>query len=422
MISNKSLVQNEMNITKIKVVLSLDVLLAVFFCIVPMVMYLNYLFKGIFTIIPTFALWLVYITSFSSNRNRLLVGIRNNQILLVLLLLFIGVNYWHYALSFDSDKARDFVFVSVYYFLFCLVGIYYQADKPKLVSIFFFITMFLGIQACISVPYLLSAENYVARMLSSGGLNDVESVDAMRHGLGTNGLYTSNVLIILLGIYFLKYFTGLSRIILLSSILAIGISVVMSTFFASVLLLVLGLCFVALAKYRSLISFKMLISIAFLVLGFIYFYDNFLSQTNLIRPLENKIERFSDQGGDVTGRVDLTEASINTFYNNPFFGIGVPDWQSYKLVGEHMIWLDLFAHYGFLGSLPLLIFLYLAISKRFVKPISAYYLSSVFVFVISNFISPMLVVANTFIVLLLFINKYETGQVKSSIFSQNKLK
>ena len=223
---------------KNKLIISFDVILVTLIVTIPMIMYLNYLLRGAVLSVVLYLIWLFYVLNKRDYKDIFFNGIAKNTSLFFLLTSFLFINFFHYFFSFTTSKAQNFITVFILYLILTSLGIFYQ-ESNKLRSIFFFLTIALGIQAAISIPYLLSTDILVSRMLASGQLEDTENIEAIKNGVGTNGLYISNVFIVALGLYYQRFYTKTLRIIFLSALVFIILSILMSTFFTPILLLLL---------------------------------------------------------------------------------------------------------------------------------------------------------------------------------------
>lgn len=394
-----------------------DLLLVSLMCINLMIPYLLYITKGMVGFTVLFLLWIV-VYSKSIEVSPFFYYSKINWNLTFSIGAFIIINFLDYLFLNDSSKAFAWVLTFIYFL--CFLFIKYCYNERELVIVLFYIIISLGINSLISIPYILGSEEYVSRLMASGQLDVNENLDAIKHGVGANGLYTSNVLFVFLGLKYKGYFTGKRKVLFVSSILLILISVLISTFFASVLLLGLGFLIVFLWNINKFLTLKNISFVFFTILVLHIFLQKFYTKLmdGVLFPILFKIELFftSGQDKDVTGRTELTKSSLNSFMENPFFGVGVPEWQSYKVIGEHMFWVDIFAHFGFFGVLPLLIFIFLLLRfEIYWRTNDVYLFICGFLVIASSFIAPMLVVNNTFIALILFIGLKRINQCKYSI-------
>jgi O-antigen ligase len=151
-------------------------------------------------------------------------------------------------------------------------------------------------------------------------------------------------------------------------------------------------------------------TIVLLFAGLVIFYNSFLDNSEIIEPIENKIEHITRGDLKEDGRIELAAVSLNTFSEHPFFGVGVPDWGSHTQIGEHMPWIDFLAHYGFFGFLPVLLFLILLFKRNYrfylKSPKNNIYATACLIgfviFILSNVIDPLIFDAPMIIMLLFF--------------------
>ncbi len=386
-----------------------------------MILYLNTIFQGVRTTWPIFALWLLFVLLDKKHLNGFLKELKHRRLLFFLLFLFIGTVGFNYYFIRNTVKGFSYFVHFINYGLILVVHCYYMARKDySHFIIFFFVLIGLGIQALISIPYLLASETFVVRLFSSGQLSPAEEWEAIRNGIGNNGLYSSLGAVALYGTGLIRKFQLVYMIPLVIAIMAVVLTIFISTFFASILLLAIGILII-LFRYRSkLLGFGTLLFIGVFTLGLYLFYDKYVKDTRLMDPILKKYEGFTEEGRDVTGRTDLSEVSWNTFLDNPFFGIGVPENRSYHLIGEHMPWIDSFAFFGFFGFLPLLLFFFLLIKGNWLfymkndgeKLYRSACLAGAVIFILSNFISPMLAVPNTYLMFLFFYTPFADHKIR----------
>ena len=141
--------------------------------------------------------------------------------------------------------------------------------------------------------------------------------------------------------------------------------ILFSTFSASILLLVFGFAgffWFSIKKTKSYLITALTLLMIILILR--------LSDESQIRELENISEKvktifllsdseFSpDDGNSPQYRFYLMKITMNTFLDNPFFGIGTyEDSRRYGMVGGHSGIIDSLAQFGMLGIIWYLIFL-----------------------------------------------------------------
>ncbi len=389
----------------------IDIILVSLFMLIPMILYLNTILKGVKVTWPLFIVWLAYIIFKRQHLNKFLLELKDRKLLFFLLFLFIGFVGFNYYFVRTTVKGLTYFVHFINYALILIIHSYYAAKKDySQYAILFFIIIGLGIQALISIPYLLTSDGFVVRLFSSGQLTESEEWEAIKHGIGNNGLYSSLGAVALVGISVLGKNKAIYFTFLTIAIIAIILTVFISTFFASILLLVVGILIILLRYKTKILNFNAVLLIGTIGLSVFLFYDKYVKDTRLLDPIIKKYEGFTEEGKDVTGRTDLSQVSWNTFLENPFFGIGVPENRSYKIIGEHMPWIDFFANFGFFGFLPLLLFFIILIKGNwqfYIKNDSeklyrSACLAGAVIFLLSNFISPMIVVPNAYLMFLFF--------------------
>jgi hypothetical protein len=86
--------------------------------------------------------------------------------------------------------------------------------------------------------------------------------------------------------------------------------------------------------------------------------------------------------GQLEGREELYNKSLNSFYEYPIFG------NSKVLLGGHSFFIDRLAYFGIVGALPFFLFLYFTFKNHYdliPKERKFYYLIGVFAFMILGF-------------------------------------
>lgn len=388
-------------------ILRLDLILVLIFFSIPMVGYLNYISGGVKTSLLVFIFWFIVIILKKKFLNAFIIGLRNRKKIFFYIFLFISIILFNYLFVRSTNKAFNYSFHFIYYFLILIMDTYYSyRDKESKFIILSGIILVLGIQAIVSIPYLLSNSFLMIRELSSGQLSRGQELEAIRNGVGNNGLYSSLGAISLLALSSLNKYSFLLKILLMLSIFSIIVTIFMSTFFASIMLFIIGCVIFIFRNFKSILRLKQLMLISFLSFALFYFYDNYISDTRFLDPIFKKIEVFSE--GNTTSRNELALVSWNTFTENPFFGIGIPENRSYDIIGGHSSWIDFFAYFGLIGFLPLLLFYHRLIFKnlKFLfqnnNLVNTACLSGIVIFFLSNFISPMFVVFSMYSFLIFF--------------------
>lgn len=408
----------------------LHVLLAFLFITIPMLSYANYLLHGVKTTWLVFILWIVVVRIF--NRGTVpawlsFMGTRKAEFFSLGVFVFLMLVY--YVFVRENGKSLNYVTSFSTMFMVLVMDSYYAVIHPKhRQSVLFLCVLCLGIQAAISIPYLLSADSFVTRLYASGALSEAESLDAIKHGVGDNGLYSSVAAVV-----FAAYASGLKmapkfKYLIYGAIVPIVISILASSFLACILLLSIGLLLLMFVFRRKLLTSRALFALVACFIGVSFFYTYYLSETDLLLPVVDKAEGLIKNFGrsgfsadtDVTGRAKLANVSINTFMDNPLFGIGIPPNRSFNLIGEHMPWVDYLANFGLLGCIPFFSFLLLLFKKNKKRYFSkrAYsfgntklynkaMLVGFIIFILSNFISPMVTIPSAFIMLLFWYTSFD---------------
>lgn len=406
--------------------MKIDILLVFLFLLIPMIEYFNYLFRGINTTWILFGLWVGNVFLTSKNLKGFFQILYERKISLALLLIFIWVVAFNYFFVDTNNKSFQYLVTFINFLFIFIIDAYYTL-KPaaRRYAILYLCLIALGIQAAVSIPYIISSGGIVTRAYSAGLLSAPDQIEAIKNGVGTNGLYSSSIIFLFSYVAMFKNTSyGIFRKILILSAIAILLSCLISSFFLPFLLLITGVFILFLSRFKPNLSrlVKMtLISILFLV-ALAFAFKHLMVNSHLFRYQMSKIERTfqGDKIEDPTGRTALNRVSMQTFKENPLLGIGVPKWQSYDKIGEHNTWLDYLANFGILGVLPLFFFLIIKFTDRFAvkndflaKPIDViYFRISILLFIVANLVSPLITTPHSYQYLLFL---YTSVQLKNSV-------
>lgn len=401
---------------------SIDVWIVFLMLVCQVIELLFFVSRGIFTLVPLFCLWFFIISTQKSSFSSYIFLLYKNRSQIFFLIIFVIGVFFNYGLLRGSSNGLSQLLIFVQYIPIILVSVYYSTNTKIIEknSILFLLVVMLGLQAIISIPFILSNDPTFIRSLSSGELRTEENAAIARlNGVGTNSLYSSlaGIIILSFSVFFNNNYSLFVKVLVLGSIVGMVVTILLSTFVASILLLLLGIAFYFFLQ-MFLVNrkkfFKYLFSLAFIFCLFFLIFDFYLIDSDWFQPIMFKLELFNERGGDVTGRDKLALVSLKTFLDNPVIGIGVPEKNSYHLIGEHLPWMDSFATYGFILFGLFLVFLFsrfrnvlrnLNISDQF----SNYRIACItgcILFVISNFISPMLFVPASYIFLFFFYTNF----------------
>ncbi len=149
--------------------------------------------------------------------------------------------------------------------------------------------------------------------------------------------------------------SGFFKFFLLASCFIISIMVILSTFAASILLLIMGVLGLYYQTVKNKSKFVMGIgAILFFIVLFLSLLD--ISELPQIEHMFYKIPAiFNTSAGidenDPRIRITLIEVSLNTFIHNPLFGVGLFEAKSdgNNLIGFHSGIIDGLAQYGLFG-------------------------------------------------------------------------
>lgn len=162
------------------------------------------------------------------------------------------------------------------------------------------------------------------------------------------------------------------KILLTLIIIAIALLIIVSTFAASIILMLLGFAGYFAFSIRRARTYGIIAVIgAALVVGITQFD---FSQTPQIGPMVVKIRTIFtiDKSADISDpndprvRASLIEKSLDTFASHPLLGVGVAEAEKgYDVVGNHSGFVDSFAVYGILGFMWYLAFVGIRAKRLF---------------------------------------------------------
>jgi O-antigen ligase len=155
-------------------------------------------------------------------------------------------------------------------------------------------------------------------------------------------------------------------LIMVAFALPIFLSIILSTLLVPLVITIIGLTGMVYLSYRSgEFSRKgtIILSVAFCVFFIIFFISDMEQSIYIKEKIISTIASVSEGKTDQVNRSYDALKSIDTFSENPFFGIGPQSRGRYNEVGEHSAWIDLFTEFGIIGFLPFILFLIFAWSR-----------------------------------------------------------
>ena len=423
-----------MRTDKTGLIFNLDSLLATLFIVSCVIPYVSYIGRGDIISYTIFILWLASVILRKGQFDKILNSLATRKAELMLLFLFFLVALFNYFFITTTGRAFQFTLMPVTYFLLVVMDSYYFRRNPRYkFTIFFAVIIVLALQAAISIPYVIHAEDLVSRMYTSGELEGVQLVDALKHGVGSANLYSFLCGVFFLGIGMLNKFDKTIRSIAIICLALILFSILASSYSVAFWMLSIGgLIFLLRSNWRKL-KVKYTFIIGILCTGLVVLYNSFLANSRVVEPIERKIRLIKSGNLKEDGRMDLAANSMKTFVNHPFFGAGVPEWGDEKTIGSHLPWIDFLAQYGFFGFLPFLLFLVILVKKNYRfylnSPKKNVYATScligVSIFILTNFIDPVIFEASTITMLIFFYTSMDNWApavlAKQAVHEENSL-
>ncbi len=239
------------------------------------------------------------------------------------------------------------------------------------------IVILLGLEALRSLPVLWTEANLARQMMLSGGAGALYRHGAMS-GVGEYGYYTGCAIAYPYMVSLAQRRGGVAGLGMLVLCGALGIAIAIATFMGAILLMISGfLLLFLLTIIRGRMKLSSLGFLLLLAAGGLAAWGGFVSRSEQGSAFSDKLHRqvgaIAESGlvkGDQTNRSELWLMSIDTFLDNPVFGIGPVSttenpYHGYK-VGGHSSWLDLPAEYGIIGVLLFMSFIAAAIRRAVV--------------------------------------------------------
>lgn len=265
----------------------------------------------------------------------------------------------YFILGFQNglnDKLGPFII----FFLCPFVYDYYKCMEDnifmKKLCIIIIATFF--ITSLNTIIYILK-DPLAARYLSTGKYY----IEDKFQNVGNYGLIYSLVLIIPTLFYVYKKYSTKFKILLSITILCFIYTIIKSQFTIALIMLLLIIVLSINPKRSILYSCLIVIGIAIFskpIGSMLFNISNSVAKQSFdVSVRINEIGTLLSEKilvGDLESRVSIYTISAKTAMNYPLFGKGaIYGYDSYLLgIGGHSEWIDTFARYGFLGSIPIL--------------------------------------------------------------------
>lgn len=248
--------------------------------------------------------------------------------------------------------------------------LYTTKANGKFDKALFALLTFLYLITLISTISVLSTDGLAARTLTSSS-SDPEAINRYKlKNVGSFDFIYSLLLLIPMIFGYIKASFSHSRnnsLFHLVFLLLMIACVLMSNFTTALLLLFLDIMLIFLVGRKMTLKKFVFLSVAALVIApallvifiqqMVYLTDSIYAADKLTGLLG--VSAGSEDIGEVYTRTELIQASINSFFSNPIFGVGgwypisgVPN----PKIGYHSEFIDEFARYGLIGAGPLLLF------------------------------------------------------------------
>jgi len=295
------------------------------------------------------------------------------------------------------------IFINHYY-------MYYRKDYKFLGKIALFSLVFFTIGSLQTyfglLLYPMASRELAGAVVNTPELGRIYS----QIGIGGFGhVYSASFLFILALYPVLKkipLITRKNQILIIVSVISILLMIIKASYAISLMMIFFGVILVFLVKNKTTFIFLIFLSSIFLLLipqaliGEFFlevaylFNDNYIINEKFTDLASSFLYAASD--GQTGSRVERYLTSLNTFLENPLFGIYGPFGNLNSEIGSHSGWFDLLGYFGLFTSIPMFLVLYFNIKKNlnFFKK-SNYYgfvLVVYFLFLVFGTINPILYV------------------------------
>lgn len=286
--------------------------------------------------------------------------IRVKEIVPLLLWVFVLLIYRIYEIG-DIDAWVYYFEPLMYFIMAYLIGALYLT-QPKNYRVFV-LAAFLTIGiTCLALVRLIYENPLIVRITN---MNEHFYIVGKVPLIGSISYYTGIALLTPFIFGLLKFYRKNNKIffIIVTFAIPIFLSILLSTMLASFMIFIIGLVGILYLTYRyeKFSRKKTIVISAVLCVSFIMFFSSDIEQSIYVKDkidlyFENALGNKSDQ---INRSADALK-SIDSFSNNPLFGIGPTKRGQFREVGEHSTWLDALTEFGIIGFLPFILFLYFA--------------------------------------------------------------
>jgi hypothetical protein len=292
--------------------------------------------------------WVLSLTVFGKNAWRIaLHNASAHSLELMLLVIFVIVNLTHLLLN-NGDMAYTYFVRSILILVvFLTVVIHLRMNIADYKKTVIFIIIVFGIISAYVTP-ILFATPFIARLY--------EFTDGEIPWFGSWSFFMPLAITMPCFMSVTSKQKGILKPFLSICCLSIGIMIILSTFAASIILMLMGLMGLLLfsvknkAKLVAIIGFIFLILI--LVVNFVDFSDDLPQVAKMVEKIQTIFTYKADLAGDDNDpriRASFVQVSVNTFLKNPFFGAGLYGTTEGNIIGAHSGIIDGLAQYGVFG-------------------------------------------------------------------------
>lgn len=283
---------------------------------------------------------------------------------LILLVAFVFVNTFNMMLGRGDNAYNYFVKALLLAITYATVVIHFKNDYQRYMRATIIVTLALGLIAVYVLPIIVM-NPFIARLY--------EFQQDEIPWFGSWGFFMAYAISMPCCIAVAHQQQGLLKLFLYIFCISMILLILFSTFAASIILLLMGFAGFFLFSIRRR---KTYFIIALSILMFIFIVRQFdFSEMPQFEHMGEKITTIFtlasgsnyDDPNDPRMRFNLMKNSMNTFLENPLFGVGTyaEATAGYEVVGNHSGIVDSMAQFGLLGIIWYLIFIAICLRRLF---------------------------------------------------------
>lgn len=311
-------------------------------------------------------IWLVSLFVTGKNAFKLAVSnIKTHSLEITLISFFVLVNAIHLIIGNGDMAYANFVKSLILLVVYITILVHLKNAQLAYRQSVIFILLFFGALSLYVTP-ILASNPFIARMY--------EFTDGEIPWFGSWSFFMPIAISLPCFVVVAAQQKIFLRIVLYTACISISIMIILSTFAASIILLIgggVGLLFFSIKKKRQFLLIGGTIFLIFFMLVKFYDYSEEMPQ---VAAMVDKIGTIFTYKSDLANddndpriRASLIQKSIKAFLENPFFGTGLyssgQNGEYSNLIGQHSGIMDGLAQYGIFGIIWYFGFLYLGLRR-----------------------------------------------------------